>query len=102
MRETLLQLRERIKELTCLYCIAQLAEQPGNRNRRTAARRGGAIAAGLAVSRDCGGADHAWTTTATRRLTSASVPTSRCVDLVIKGQPRGSIEVGYTREMPRA
>lgn len=92
-------LRERIKELTCLYSLAQLGERPGIRldeflqgvvELLPAAWQYPEIAAARIV------------------LDGRSFATARfetCVDrqsacLVTKGRPRGSLEAGYTRKKP--
>jgi len=92
-------LRERIKELTCLYSLAQLAERPGIRLEEVlqgvvellpAAWQYPEIAAARVVLDG-----HAF----------ATADFDACVDkqsvgLVAKGRPRGSLEVGYTRNKP--
>jgi signal transduction histidine kinase len=92
-------LRERIKELTCLYSLAQLAERPGIRLEQVlqgvvellpAAWQYPEIAAARVVLDG-----HAFATTDFE----ASVD-KQSVGLVAKGRPRGSLEVGYTRKKP--
>ena len=94
-----MQLRERVKELTCLYCIAQLAEHPDIQL--------GELLQGVAEL-----LPPAWQypeITVARGLFDDVCHATRdyrdCADkqtaaLVIKGQPRGCIEVGYTAERP--
>jgi len=92
-------LRERIKELTCLYSLAQLAERPGIPLEEVlqgvvellpAAWQYPEIAAARGVLDG-----HAF----------ATADFEACVDkqsvgLMAKGRPRGSLEVGYTRNKP--
>ncbi len=92
-------LRERIKELTCLYSLSQLAERPGVHL--------GEIFQGVVEILPA-----AWQypeITVARLVldgrTSITPDFDECVhrqsvDLVIKGQRRGLLEVGYTRQMP--
>lgn len=92
-------LRERIKELTCLYSLAQLADRPGIRLEEVvqgvadllpAAWQYPEIAAARVVLDG-------------RAFATANFETcvdKQSVDLVAKGRRRGSLEVGYTREKP--
>jgi signal transduction histidine kinase len=98
-QQTRASLRERIKELTCLYGIAQLSERPGVRVAQTLQQIAECLppawqypeiaAARIVLDDDC--------------YETAGFP--KCVrtqvaDLVVNGQPRGSVEVGYTRQKP--
>jgi signal transduction histidine kinase len=97
--DVLLQLRERVKELTCLYCISQLAERPDIKL--------GELLQGVAEL-----LPPAWQypeVAVARVLLDdncyATAGFQDCADkqtanLVIKGQPRGAIEVGYTAKKP--
>ena len=92
-------LRERIKELTCLYSLAQLAERPGIQL--------GEVFQGVVEILPA-----AWQypeiTVARLVLDGRSYATAdfdgcvhkQSVDLVVKDQPRGTIEVGYAQEKP--
>ncbi len=92
-------LRERIKELTCLYSLSQLAERPGVHL--------GEIFQGVVEILPA-----AWQypeITVARLVFDGRVFMTadfdecvhrQSVDLVIKDQRRGAIEVGYTRQMP--
>ena len=98
-QQTRASLRERIKELTCLYGIAQLAERPGVRL--------GQILQEIA---ECLPPAWQYPEIAAARIVFdddcyETADFQKCVqkqtaDLVVKGQPRGSVEVGYTREKP--
>jgi len=92
-------LRERIKELTCLYSLAQLADRPGIRLEEVlqgvvellpAAWQYPEIAAAR-VALD----GHSFAT-----ANFAACVDKQSVGLVAKGRPRGSLEVGYTRNKP--
>ena len=92
-------LRERIKELTCLYSLAQLAERPGVHL--------GDIFQGVVEILPA-----AWQypeITVARLVFDGRAYTTadfdecvheQSVDLVVKDQQRGTIEVGYTHEKP--
>jgi signal transduction histidine kinase len=92
-------LRERIKELTCLYSLTQLAERPGVHLEEVFQGVVEILPAAwqypeIAVARL--GFDG-------RSYTTADMDDCvhrQSVDLVIKDQRRGTIEVGYTHEMP--
>ncbi|MEN6450695.1 MAG: ATP-binding protein [Thermoguttaceae bacterium] len=98
--DVLLQLRERVKELTCLYCISQLAERPEIQLHE--------LLQGVAEL-----LPPAWqypeVTVARIELDDDGYSTKNyrdCEDkqtaaLVIKRQRRGLIEVGYTAPRPR-
>jgi signal transduction histidine kinase len=92
-------LRERIKELTCLYSLAQLAERPGVQL--------GEILQGVV---DLLPAAWQYPEISVARIVFdgrcyATADSPECVqkqsvNLVVKDQQRGSIEVGYTHEKP--
>jgi signal transduction histidine kinase len=92
-------LRERVKELTCLYCMAQLADQP---NILLGGLLQGVVKLlpsawqypEIAVARILLD-DGCYATAGFRECAE-----NQRVNLVIKQQVRGSIEVGYTRRMP--
>jgi len=92
-------LRERIKELTCLYGLAQLADRPGIELEGVfqgvveilpAAWQYPDITAARLVF------DGRSYTTAN----FAECVEKQSVDLVVKGQQRGTVEVGYVEEKP--
>jgi signal transduction histidine kinase len=98
-QQTRASLRERVKELTCLYGIAQLAERSGARLEKILqeiaeclppAWQYPEIAAARIVFDD-------------NRCETAGF--DKCVqkqiaDLVVQDQPRGSVEVGYMQKKP--
>ncbi|MCE5269622.1 MAG: hypothetical protein LLG00_17225 [Planctomycetaceae bacterium] len=97
--EPLLQLRERVKELTCLYSILQLAGRP---DIQVAELLQGVVellppawqypeATVARILLD----DHCYTTNGYRRCAH-----KQAVALVIKGRPRGCIEVGFLTKNP--
>jgi signal transduction histidine kinase len=98
-QQTRASLRERIKELTCLYGIAQLAERRGVRLGQTLQEIAECLppawqypeiaAARIVLDDDC------FETAGFHECVEKQV-----ADLVVKGQPRGSVEVGYTRPKP--
>ncbi len=98
-QQTRASLRERIKELTCLYGIAQLAERPGVRLGRTLQRIAECLppawqypeiaAARIVLDDDC------YETTGFAQCVQKQI-----ADLVVKGLSRGSVEVGYTCRKP--
>jgi signal transduction histidine kinase len=92
-------LRERVKELTCLYCMAQLAEEPNIQLGRLMQGVAELLPPAwqypeIAVARILLD-DGCYTTAGFRQCTD-----SQHVSLVTKDQVRGSIEVGYTQQMP--
>jgi signal transduction histidine kinase len=98
-QQTRASLRERIKELTCLYGIAQLAERPGIRLRQILqeiaehlppAWQYPEIAAARVIFDD---------------VAYETADFSKCVQkqtspLIVRGLPRGAVEVGYTSIRP--
>jgi signal transduction histidine kinase len=98
-QQTRASLRERVKELTCLYGIAQLAERSGARLEKIFQEIAECLppawqypeiaAARIVFDGEC----------------CESTGFDKCVqkqiaDLVVQGQPRGSVEVGYIRHKP--
>ncbi|MBZ5637797.1 MAG: PAS domain-containing sensor histidine kinase, partial [Acidobacteriia bacterium] len=92
-------LRERVKELTCLYGIAQVAERPGITLEEMLRCIAELLPPGWQYPSEC---------SARIVLDGRSHPTAgfregphrQAADIVVDGVPRGSVEVFYTEEKP--
>ncbi len=92
-------LGERVKELTCLYGIAQVAERPGITLEEMLKCIAELLPPGWQYPSECSarivldGRPHA-------RSGFREGPHRQAADIVVDGLPRGSVEVFYTEEKP--
>jgi two-component system NtrC family sensor kinase len=93
-------LRERIKELTCLYGIAKLVSQPEISLEEVLQKTVGLIPPGWLYPDDCCARivldEHVYTTSGFRKPAH-----SMEADIVVDGDKRGFVEVGYIWEKPQ-